>query len=171
MDDFDVAPDKIGESAQRVMNRAVEESRRREHAIVANEHLFVALTQVEWDTFSHVMQDLEVNPHVILDALDEHLQLLPTLSGCELRVAPNTKTVFQLVFNLSRPSRSAAARRKRGSAHCASAHAMCGSTRRRRFSGARSQPFNGLAQQSALASVLPYYLRRPRSKSASVSEL
>ena len=99
MDDFDVAPDKIGESAQRVMNRAVEESRRREHAIVANEHLFLALTQVEWDTFSHVMQDLEVNPHVILDALDEHLQLLPTLSGCELRVAPNTKTVFQLAFN------------------------------------------------------------------------
>src|SRR4029453_4905977 len=99
MDDFDVAPDKIGESAQRVMNRAVEESRRREHAIVANEHLFLALTQVEWDTFSHVMQDLEVNPHVILDALDEHLQLLPTLSGCELRVAPNTKTVFQLAFD------------------------------------------------------------------------
>ena len=25
-----------------------------------------AFTQVEWDTFSHVMQDLEVNPHVIL---------------------------------------------------------------------------------------------------------
>ena len=99
MDDFDVAPDKIGESAQRVMNRAVEESRRREHATVANEHLFLALTQVEWDTFSHVMQDLEVNPHVILDALDEHLQLLPTLSGCELRVAPNTKTVFQLAFD------------------------------------------------------------------------
>ncbi len=99
MDDFDVAPDKIGESAQRVMNRAVEETRRREHAIVANEHLFLALAQVEWDTFSHVMQDLEVNPHVILDALDEHLQLLPTLSGCELRVAPTTKIVFELAFN------------------------------------------------------------------------
>ena len=99
MDDFDVAPDKIGESAQRVMNRAVEETRRREHAIVANEHLFLALAQVEWDTFSHVMQDLEVNPHVILDALDEHLELLPTRSGRELRVAPNTKLVFELAFN------------------------------------------------------------------------
>jgi len=99
MDDFDVAPDTIGESAQRVMNRAVEESRRREHATVATEHLFFALTQVEWDTFSYVMQDLEINPHVILDALDEHLQRLPTRSGCELRVAPNTKTVFQLAFN------------------------------------------------------------------------
>jgi ATP-dependent Clp protease ATP-binding subunit ClpA len=88
MDALDIAPNKIGESAQRVMDRAVEESRRREHAIVANAHLFLALAQVEWDTFSHVMQDLEVNPHVILDALEEHLQLLPTL---ELRLAPTTK--------------------------------------------------------------------------------
>jgi hypothetical protein len=50
MDDFHIAPDKIGESAQRVMDRAVEESRRRAHATVANEHLFLALAQVEWDT-------------------------------------------------------------------------------------------------------------------------
>ncbi len=98
MDDFDIALDKIGESAQRVMDRAVEESRRREHAIVANEHLFLALAQVEWDTFSHVMQDLEVNPHVILDALEEHLQLLPTLSECKLRLAPTTKIAFELAF-------------------------------------------------------------------------
>jgi ATP-dependent Clp protease ATP-binding subunit ClpC len=98
MDALDIAPDKIGESAQRVMDRAVEESRRREHAIVANEHLFLALAQVEWDTFSHVMQDLEVNPHVIVDALEEHLQLLPTLPALELRLAPTTKTVFDLAF-------------------------------------------------------------------------
>ena len=45
MDAFDIAPDKIGESAQRVMDRAVEEGRRREHAIVANEHLFLALAR------------------------------------------------------------------------------------------------------------------------------
>ena len=98
MDDFDIAPDKISESAQRVMDRAVEESRRREHAIVANEHLFLALAEVEWNTFSHVMQDLEVNPHVILDALEEHLELLPTLSARELRLAPTTKAVFNLAF-------------------------------------------------------------------------
>ena len=98
MDALDIAPDKIGESAQRVMDRAVEESRRREHAIVANEHLFLALAQVEWDTFSRVMQDLEVNPHLILDALEEHLQLLPTLPALELRLAPTTKTVFDVAF-------------------------------------------------------------------------
>ena len=98
MDDLDIALDKIGESAKRVMDRAVEESRRREHAIVANEHLFLALAQVEWDTFSHVMQDLEGNPHGVLDALEEHLQLLPTLSECELRLAPTTNLFFRQGF-------------------------------------------------------------------------
>ncbi len=99
MDDFHIAPDKIGESAQRVMDRAVEESRRRAHATVANEHLFLALAQVEWDTFSHVMQDFEVNPHVILHAVEGHLRLLPTLSGRELRLAPTTKIVVELALH------------------------------------------------------------------------
>jgi hypothetical protein len=42
VDDFDIAPNKIGESAQRVVDRAVEESRRRDHALLTNEHVFLA---------------------------------------------------------------------------------------------------------------------------------
>ena len=98
MNDFDIATDKFDQSAQRVMGRAAEESRRREHAIVGTEHLFLALAQVEWDTFSHVTQDLEVNPHVILDALEARLERLPTLSGREPRLAPSTKNVVKLAF-------------------------------------------------------------------------
>ena len=37
MDDFDIAQSKIGESAQRVVDRAVEESRRRDHALTASD--------------------------------------------------------------------------------------------------------------------------------------
>ena len=99
VDDFDIAQSKIGESAQRVVDRAVEESRRRDHALLTNEHIFLAFAQVEWDTFSQVMRDLELNPHEILQALEEHLQVLPTFSGRELRVAPATKLVFKLAFH------------------------------------------------------------------------
>ena len=99
MDDFDIAQSKIGESAQRVVDRAIEESRRRDHALLTNEHIFLAFAQVEWDTFSQVMRDLELNPHEILQALEEHLQVLPTFSGRELRVAPATKLVFKLAFH------------------------------------------------------------------------
>ena len=99
MDDFDIAQSKIGESAQRVVDRAIEESRRRDHALLTNEHIFLAFAQAEWDTFSQVMRDLELNPHEILQALEEHLQVLPTFSGRELRVAPATKLVFKLAFH------------------------------------------------------------------------
>ena len=52
MEDFDIAPNKIGESGQRLAERAVEEARRREHAVVGNEHLLVAFAQSEWDLFA-----------------------------------------------------------------------------------------------------------------------
>ena len=57
MEDFDIAPSKIGESAQRIVDRAVEESRRRDHAVLGNEHIFLAFAQVEWDMFAQVMRD------------------------------------------------------------------------------------------------------------------
>ena len=46
MDDFDIAQSKIGESAQRVVDRAVEESRRRDHALLTNEHIFLAFAKI-----------------------------------------------------------------------------------------------------------------------------
>ncbi len=36
--------------------RAVEEALRREHAMLGNEHIFLAFAQVEWDTFAEVMR-------------------------------------------------------------------------------------------------------------------
>jgi ATP-dependent Clp protease ATP-binding subunit ClpA len=45
------------------------------------------------------MRDLELNPHEILQALEEHLHVLPTFAGRELRVAPATKLVFKLAFH------------------------------------------------------------------------
>ena len=99
MDDFDIGQSKIGESAQRVVDRAIEETRRRDHTILTNEHIFLAFAQVEWDTFAQVMRDLELNPHEILQSLEEQLQLLPTSGGRELRVAPATKLIFKLAFH------------------------------------------------------------------------
>ena len=99
MEDFDIAPNKISESAQRVVDRATEEARRRDHALLTNEHVFLAFAQVEWDTFAQVMRDLELNPHEILQALEEQLHTVPTSVGRELRVAPATKLVFKLAFH------------------------------------------------------------------------
>jgi ATP-dependent Clp protease ATP-binding subunit ClpC len=99
VDDFDIAPSKIGESAQRVVDRAIEDSRRRDHAELTNEHVFLAFAQVEWDTFAQVMSELGLNPHEILHQLEEHLDGRRRVAGRDLRVAPSTKLVFKLAFH------------------------------------------------------------------------
>ena len=99
VDDLDISPSKIGESAQRIIDRAIEESRRREQPLLTNEHIFLAFAQVEWDTFAEVMHDIDQNPHTILQAIEEYLQMVPAIAGRDLRVAPATKLVFKLALH------------------------------------------------------------------------
>ncbi|MBI1874493.1 MAG: ATP-dependent Clp protease ATP-binding subunit [Acidobacteria bacterium] len=99
MEDLELGQNRMAESAQRVVDRAVDECRRRDHTLLTNEHVFLAFAQVEWDTFSLVMRDLELNPHQILQSLEEHLRMIPTASGRDLRVAPTTKLLFKLALH------------------------------------------------------------------------
>ncbi len=98
MDDIDIPQNKLAESAERVVDRALDEARRREHAQLTNEHVCLAFAQVEWDMFGQLMRDLELNPHEILTALEEHLRLLPNAPGADVRVAPSTKLLFKLAL-------------------------------------------------------------------------
>ncbi len=52
VEDLDISPSKIAETAQRIVDRAVEEARRREHPLLTGEHIFLAFAQVEWDLFA-----------------------------------------------------------------------------------------------------------------------
>ncbi|MGE5243819.1 MAG: AAA family ATPase, partial [Betaproteobacteria bacterium] len=99
VEDLDISPSKLGESAQRIVDRAVEEARRRDHALLTNEHIFLAFAQVEWDMFAEVMRDVELNPHTILQAIEEHLHMTPSFSGRDLRVSPASKLVFKLALH------------------------------------------------------------------------
>ena len=98
MEDFDIPQNKLAESAERVVDRSLDEARRRDHALLTNEHVCLGFAQVEWDMFGQVMRDLELNPHEILQALEEHLRLLPSAPGRDLRVAPSTKLLFKLAL-------------------------------------------------------------------------
>src|SRR5205814_2020251 len=69
------------------------------HALLTNEHVFLAYAQVEWDTFAEVMRDVEVNPHTILQAIEEHRHRMPSFAGRGLRVSPATKLVFKLALH------------------------------------------------------------------------
>ena len=99
VEDLDISTGKVAETAQRIIDRAIEEARRREHALLTNEHLFLAFAQVEWDMFAEVMRDVDLNPHTILQAIEEHLHMMPSFAGRELRVSPATKLVFKLALH------------------------------------------------------------------------
>jgi ATP-dependent Clp protease ATP-binding subunit ClpA len=99
VDDLDISPSKIAETGQRIVDRAIEEARRREHVLLTNEHLFLAFAQVEWDLFAEVMRDIELNPHTILQAVEEHLHILPSFGSRDLRISPATKLVFKLALH------------------------------------------------------------------------
>jgi len=99
VEDLDISPSKVGDTAQRIVDRGIEEARRREHALLTNEHLFLAFAQVEWDMFAEVMRDVELNPHDIIQAMEEHLHVIPSFPGRELRVSPSTKLVFKLALH------------------------------------------------------------------------
>jgi ATP-dependent Clp protease ATP-binding subunit ClpA len=48
--------------------------------------------------FGQVMRDLSLNPHEIVQALEDHLRLLPAVPNRDLRVAPSTKLLFKLAL-------------------------------------------------------------------------
>jgi ATP-dependent Clp protease ATP-binding subunit ClpC len=97
VEDLDIPQNRLAESAERVTDRAVDEAHRREHPLLTNEHVCLAFAQVEWDFFGQIMRDNDLNPHQFVQALEEHLRLLPS-NGRELRVAPATKLLFKLAL-------------------------------------------------------------------------
>ena len=99
VEDLDISPSKIAENAQRIIDRSVEEARRREHAQLTNEHLFLGFAQVEWDTFAEVMRDVQANPQAVLQAVEQHLRIMPSSRGRDLKVSPPTKLVFKLALH------------------------------------------------------------------------
>ena len=45
------------------------------------------------------MHDMELNPHTILQAVEEHLHAMPSYPGRDVRFAPETKLVFKLALH------------------------------------------------------------------------
>jgi ATP-dependent Clp protease ATP-binding subunit ClpA len=101
MEDLDISHSKIAESAQRVVDRAIEEARRRGQGEFTSAHLFLAFGQVEWDTFSESMRDLDLNPHEVLKAVEEHVQAQTSTEGegPELRASTGAKLALRSAFH------------------------------------------------------------------------
>jgi ATP-dependent Clp protease ATP-binding subunit ClpA len=101
VDDLDIPIGKWSEGAQRVLQTAMIESRRREHSLVTSAHVLLAFAQTEWDCFASAMRRVAVNPHRVIRATDDHLRGMPSFSQCDGRVASTMKLVCRLALHRS----------------------------------------------------------------------
>jgi ATP-dependent Clp protease ATP-binding subunit ClpA len=90
VDDLDIPVGNLAPGAKRVVDRAIEEARRREHALITSAHLLCAFAQTEWDLFAHSLRDAGINPHNVLAAIDGHLRRVTLSNGGRMRVRPTT---------------------------------------------------------------------------------
>ena len=98
VDDLDIPANKLTESARRVLDRALEDSRRREHPVLTSAHLLFAVAQADWDLFALAMRDAKVSPNAVLRSLNEYLRGVPAVAAGEVRVCPTTKLVCKLAL-------------------------------------------------------------------------
>jgi ATP-dependent Clp protease ATP-binding subunit ClpC len=96
VEDTEIPQSKLADSAELVIDKALEDVRRGDHLFLTSEHIIVAFAQKEWDTFSQVMREVGANPHEVLHSVKTNLEGLPKGERTDTRVAPATKLLFKL---------------------------------------------------------------------------
>jgi ATP-dependent Clp protease ATP-binding subunit ClpC len=101
MIDLEIYTDKIAESGRRLIRKAYEEARGRDHNQLAPEHLFVSIAEVERPFFNEVMQSLNLDPQVVIQALDTTLDQRDYL-GRGMKISEPLRTLLSNALKHSR---------------------------------------------------------------------
>lgn len=96
MVDLGAYKDKFGDSGQRILQHALDESRRRDQNYVSVEHILEALMQEEPDMFNTTMRDLSLDPVLVKMAIEKRLQTSRQQHvGKGFRIAQDTTDLFK----------------------------------------------------------------------------
>ena len=99
VDNLDIPLAKVSDSAQRIIDRAANESRRYGHGELTSAHLFLAFAQVEWNLFAEALRDADVNPHAIVTAVEEAISVVPATHESGIRVPQETRLIARLALH------------------------------------------------------------------------
>jgi ATP-dependent Clp protease ATP-binding subunit ClpA len=102
MTDLGAYKDKFSDSGQRILDGALNESRRRDQNYVAVEHILKALTDEEADLFNATMRDLSVDPHLVRGMIEKRLEMSRQHVGKGFRIAPDTTDLFKRAMERAR---------------------------------------------------------------------
>ncbi|MEK6321337.1 MAG: ATP-dependent Clp protease ATP-binding subunit [Acidobacteriota bacterium] len=101
MIDLEIYTDKIAESGRRLIRKAYEEARGRDHNQLAPEHLFLSICEVERPFFNEVMQSLNLDPQVVIQALETKLDQRDYL-GRGMKISEPLRTLLSNALKHSR---------------------------------------------------------------------
>lgn len=90
--------EKLTQKGLRVLETAVEESKRRQHYYLGVEHIFISFAIVEEVFFRDVMSDLNLDANQVISFLNDHLSVSRQYIGVGLKIPPTTKTIFKLAW-------------------------------------------------------------------------
>jgi len=93
MFDLETYTDKFAEGGRRLIRRAYEEARSRDHNQVAPEHVLVGLAESERPFFNEVMQSLNLDPQVVIQALEVKLSQRDYL-GRGIKMSDSLRTLL-----------------------------------------------------------------------------
>jgi ATP-dependent Clp protease ATP-binding subunit ClpC len=102
MADIDAYKDKFSDSGRRVLESALDESKRRDQNYVAIEHILHAVTTEEDDLFSSTMRDLAVDPRSVKLLIEKRMANGRQHTGKGYRIAPETTELFKRAMDRAR---------------------------------------------------------------------
>src|SRR6476646_1038652 len=102
MADIDAYKDKFSESGRRVLETALDESRKRDQNYVAIEHILHAVASEEDDLFTSTMRDLAVDPRSVKLLIEKRLDSGRQHTGKGFRIAPETTELFKRAMDRAR---------------------------------------------------------------------
>src|SRR6478609_1088557 len=102
MADIDAYKDKFSESGRRVLETALDESRKRDQNYVAIEHILHAVAREEDDLFTSTMRDLAVDPRSVKLLIEKRLDNGRQHTGKGFRIAPETTELFKRAMDRAR---------------------------------------------------------------------
>ncbi|MFQ5901261.1 MAG: AAA family ATPase [Thermodesulfobacteriota bacterium] len=90
--------ERLTERGLKVIEEAVEESRKRQHYYLGIEHIFISFARVEDRFFQEIMSDLNLDAYQVVNFLNDHLNVSRQYIGIGLKVPPVTKAIFRLAW-------------------------------------------------------------------------
>ncbi|MEQ1763547.1 MAG: ATP-dependent Clp protease ATP-binding subunit, partial [Pyrinomonadaceae bacterium] len=102
MADIDAYKDKFSESGRRVLESALDETKRRDQNYVAIEHILHAVTREEDDLFTSTMRDLAVDPRSVKLLIEKRMEAGRQHTGKGFRIAPETTELFKRAMDRAR---------------------------------------------------------------------